>query len=129
MKNAKRVVLMLLAAVLLTLSLAGCDTFAIGKVTSSTNKKATLKFMQLSGREELTLVAGKDSTLKYTAKLGSGEATVYLIDSSDETTELFTLRGGNFLSDEVPLYSSGRIYIVIETGGKCKKGEFTFTIQ
>ena len=132
MKTAKKVLLILLAALTLTLSLTGCKYVthynAVGCVQSSTSKTAYLNFYEFKGRIVFKLKVGDEGgSLKYAAKLESGEATVY-IDRTGEKESLLVVHGGDDVNDVLSGLEKGTVYVIIETAGKCGNGIFDFQI-
>ena len=68
-----------------------------------------------------------DGKLKYSASLGSGNATVYC-DCGGQKTALFSVEDGEEIPEtEIPV-DKGRIYVIVETFGECKEGDFHFDI-
>lgn len=128
MKTVKRSLMILLAAVLLLLGLTSCKNVAVGLVESSTNKSVSMRFASLKGTREYSLYVRSGDTLHYTAKLGSGTATVYIMQDGYKE-ELFTLSGGEDVDDELSGLDYGTVYVIIETEGTCKKGNFKFKLE
>ena len=117
----------------LLVSLAGCSASrshykAVGFVHSNTPASAFMNFYEFEGVNVFTLKsksAGKQ--LKYSAKLETGSITVYY-DCDGTKTELFTVGAGGQIDSSLELPSTGKIYIIVETDGKCKNGDFRFDI-
>ena len=133
MKNTvKRLlgVLLLLAALFSTCS---CGKYvssysATILIRGNVGGEVSVRFDSLKGRLCESLRKDKDGegALSYTASLKEGSLTVYYAAGNGALETLFTLSGGEIISD-VGGYIEGakgtRIHIVIETDGKCKGGE------
>ena len=125
MKKVIQRILLLMTAVVLCMSLTGCGEYtssysATVLITSNTSKKMSVEFSSLKGKMV--------HKLKYTASLKSGTATVYYdIDGTRE--ELFTIHGGETADSSLGNLAKGKIYIIIETEGKCEGGFFKLNIE
>ena len=62
------------------------------------------------------------------AQLESGKMTVYY-DCDGTKTEWFTLKGGDSVSASLTDLSEGKVYIIIETDGKCENGKLSFEVK
>ncbi len=87
-----------------------------------------MNFFAFEGTNVLTLknknTAGQ---LKYSAKLETGSVTVYY-DWDGTKTRLFNLGTGGQTASVLDIPSTGKIYIIVETQGKCSNGDFQFDI-
>ena len=135
MKKMIRKAVLVMAAVFLSLSLTGCGEYASSYtatvlITSNTSKKMSAKFGSLKGKmvHKLKCDGKEGRELKYTATLKNGTATAYYdIDGTRE--ELFTIHGGEEVDSSLKDLAKGRIYIIIETDGRCEDGSFEFKIE
>ena len=55
--------------------------------------------------------------------MGSGSAVVYC-DFHDAGSELFSIDDGGEIDRRGEYVKAGAVYIIVETGGKCKNGSF-----
>ena len=131
----KKKSLLLVSAVMLALSLGACNGYissyaATMMVTSEHSDTASLSFWTFDGKKAFTLKNSAKTTgeVSYTAELKSGNATVYYDDNGTKT-EWFTIGAGDKLSGSTELDNSGKIYIIIETDGKCESGSFDFNLN
>ena len=122
-------------AVLCILSLAGCSKYqsgymAVGFVHSNTSRSGTMSFFSFNGTHVLNMRCGDQDAgqIRYSAKLGSGSASVYY-DCGEGKTLLFAVRGGDNLQGSGGQLKEGAVYIVVETDGACEDGEFRFEIE
>ena len=117
-----------------TLCLTGCAKYisswsATMYVHSNTSHSTYMNFGTLNGTEVQTLKCKEETgTLKYSAKLDTGSATVY-IDYDGEKKELFKIGAGEEIEDSFDGLKEGKIYIIVETDGKCEEGKFEFEIE
>lgn len=133
MKHWKKAVMAMMMAVLL--GLTGCDGYvssykATMCVTTDTGKSASLSFATLEGSKVLTMNVNKGAkgVLEYTGKLEGGSATVYYDDNGTKK-KLFTIGAGENVEDSFSDLEKGKLYVIIETDGKCEKGKFTFEVK
>ena len=117
-----------------TLCLTGCAKYisswsATMYVHSNTSHSTYMNFGTLNGTEVQTLKCKEETgTLKYSAKLDTGSATVY-IDYDGEKKELFKIGAGEEIEDSFDGLKEGKVYIIVETDGKCEEGKFEFEIE
>ena len=128
----KKTVLLLVSALLL-LSLTGCGRYissynAIGFVHSNKSASAFMSFHSFEGRMVFRLKSPSEGELKYAAELESGSATVYY-DYSGTKQELFSISGGEETDSHGGYVESGTVYIIVETDGNCRNGEFRFRLD
>ena len=98
-------------------------------VHSNTSHSAYMNFGTLNGTEVQTLKCKEETgTLKYSAKLDTGNATVY-IDYDGEKKELFKIGAGEEIEDSFDGLKEGKIYVIVETDGKCEEGKFEFELE
>ena len=122
----------LLFSVFLLLFLAGCGKYtnsyrALAFVHSNRSDSASMSFYSCEGRMVFKLKSSAEGDLEYTAKLESGTATVYY-DFYGTKQELFTISGGEEVASRGGYVESGTVYLIVETDGSCKNGEFRFGI-
>ena len=123
----RRVFALLLVFVLLLLSLTGCSKYtssysAVAFVHSNESDSAFMNFYTFEGRMVFKLKSPGEGDLKYTAKLESGNATVYY-DFHGEKQELFSISGGEEFDGHGGYVEAGTVYIIVETDGKCQNGD------
>lgn len=128
MKRA--ITLTLLAA----MTLAGCSGYnehysATILISSEGNNDAFQRFYTFNGTRVLDLNnSDKDKdTLYYTATLEEGSITVY-VDYDGEKRELFDIEGGEEVEDSISGIDFHHVYVIIESDGVCKEGDFEFEI-
>ena len=129
----RRVFAFLLVFVLLLLSLTGCSKYtssysAVAFVHSNESDSAFMNFYTFEGRMVFKLKSPGEGDLKYTAKLESGNATVYY-DFHGEKQELFSIAGGEECDGHGGYVEAGTVYIIVETDGKCQNGDFHFSFS
>ncbi len=124
----------MLAVILLltSVSLFGCSAYtssykATLLVRSSDSNSAKMDFYTLEGRMVFRLRSEKGS-FSYYGKLGTGSINVYY-DANGEKKPLFSLRGGDVIEAETKLETEGKVYIIVETDGKCENGSFSFLMS
>lgn len=132
--NMKKKYRLLIPVTILALSLSACGYIssysATMMVTSEWSDSASLSFWTFEGTKVLKLnnSAKTSGEVSYTAELKSGNATVYYDDNGTKT-EWFTIGAGDKLNGRAELDNSGKIYIIIETDGKCENGSFDFKLN
>lgn len=134
MKKHWKVAVMAMMMVLL-MGLTGCDGYvssfkATMCVTTNTSKHASLSFSTLEGSKVLKMKVNKDAegVLEYSGKLGGGSATVYYDDNGTKK-ELFSIGAGEKVEQTLNDLEQGKLYVIIETDGKCENGDFTFEVK
>ena len=128
----KKLVVLLVSALLLVF-LVGCGKYtssymAVGFVHSNSADSAFMNFYSFEGRMVFKLKSSGEGDLKYTAKLESGNATVYY-DFYGTKQELFSISGGEEIDSHGGYVESGTVYVIVETDGSCKNGDFKFSIR
>lgn len=123
----------LLACVLLLLLLMGCSKYsssykAVGFVHSNKADSAFMNFYSFDGRMVFKLKSTAEGELEYTAKLESGSADVYY-DFYGTKQELFSISAGEEIDSHGGYVESGTVYIIVETDGACKNGDFQFSLS
>ena len=117
--------------------LCGCSGYssgykAVGFVHSNTSDSAFMSFYQFDGRMVMRLRCkeAEGCDLIYGGKLESGSLTVY-IDIGEGKEELFSLESGDEIADpfSIRIEGKGKIYIIVETDGKCENGSLEFNLQ
>ena len=91
-----------------------------------TSKEASVDFSSLKGSKVFKLKS--DGVLNYSAKLGSGNATVYY-DYNGTKTELFSIKAGQEVGPASVKGIPGTVYVIVQTDGKCKDGRFSFDVK
>ena len=127
----KKIVAFLLIFII-AFSFVGCGKypskyFAVGLVTTNTSRSVQMSFFSFEGTRTFTMKCGSDHKLEYSAKLESGNSTVYY-DQNGTKTELFSIGAGDEVSSSINL-DAGTVYIIIETSEKCQNGSFLFDIN
>ena len=127
----------LLFTLLLALSiftLASCHSSsykALALVRINTGETFETSFSSLEGKLVQKIAKKTDSSeeLSFEGTISSGEVTVsYEIDG--EVKVLFTLKSGESIKDKVTGIKKGtKVYIIIETKGEVKSGNFTFSLK
>ena len=124
-------------ALILTLGmLCGCGGYvqsysAFLLITSSHGNEASMEFDTFKGTYNFKLKrAGNPAhTLDLEASLGEGEMQVY-VGVGGEKELLLTVKAGESRNETItldPKYDNEKtIYIILETTGKCKNGDFAF---
>jgi len=120
----------ILAAAVLVLSLTGCSKYvssykAVGFVHSNEQKSSYMSFYSFEGRMVFRLKSTKEGDVKFTARLESGNATVWY-DYNGTKSELFKIGAGESYDSHGGYVETGTVYIIVETDGNCKNGEFRF---
>jgi hypothetical protein len=87
-----------------------------------------MNFYSFKGRMVFKLKSSGEGELKYTAKLESGNATVYY-DFFGTKQELFSISSEEELDSHGGYVEAGTVYIIVETDGTCKNGEFRFSLS
>ena len=126
-------------ALLLILTLVascGCEGYinsysAMMLITSCYGDEASMEFDSFEGTYNFKLRRDgeAESTLEYEADLDEGQMNVY-IGTSGERELLFTVNGGESYDTKISLddkYANEEtVHIILESVGKCGKGEFEF---
>lgn len=127
----KKIVIPLISAFMF-IALAGCSKYvpsykAVAFVHSNGSDSAFMNFYSFDGRMVFKLKSSVEGELKYSAKLESGNATVYY-DFYGTKQELFSISGGDVLDSRGGYVESGTVYVIVETDGACQNGDFRFSI-
>ena len=121
-------------AVLSLFGLVGCGKYqshysAVMHVHTNTSDSGTMSFSKFEGTETFTLkCTDSGQKLKYSGKLDKGNATVYY-DNGGNKTELFKVSAGEEIDSTLEGLEKGKLYIIIETDGKCEDGSFDFELK
>lgn len=126
----KRIIGLIVSVLLL--SMTGCGKYssryqAVGFVHSNESNSAFMTFCSFEGRMVFRLKSSAEGDLKYTAKLESGNAVVYY-DYYGTKQELFSLSDGDEIDSHGGYVESGTVYIIVETDGDCRNGDFRFSL-
>ena len=97
-------------------------------VHSNRSDSAFMTFSSFEGRMVFRLKSSGEGDLKYSAELGSGSAYVYY-DFYGTKEELFTISGGEQTDSHGGYIEEGTVYIIVETDGICRDGEFRFSLD
>lgn len=115
--------------------LTGCSGYASSFkttmcVTTNTAKDASLSFSTLEGTKVFQMKVDKNAegVLKYAGKLDGGSATVYYDDNGTKK-KLFSVGAGEKVEQSLEGLETGKLYVIIETDGKCEEGKFTFEVK
>ena len=127
----KKLILLALAALTAVL-FTGCSRYvssyrALGLARTGTDGAASMTFSSLDGRMVFRLRSGPDKRLKYRASLKEGSAKVYL-DQSGTKEELFVIGPGGTTEASAGPLRQGEIWLIVETAGTCRDGDFRFEI-
>ena len=123
----------LIVAIIMLLSLTGCSAYssryrAVGFVHSNESASSFMNFYTFDGRMVFKMKSSGEGELTYTAKLESGNATVYY-DSNGSKTELFSVSAGDELHAHGGYVEAGTVYVIVETDGECRNGDFRFSLE
>lgn len=131
----KTLIILTVFTLIVTFCLSGCETstsgFIAGKyITSNNSTSASMKFSTFKGNDDFKLKAKGDSTktIKFTGKLGSGNATVYC-QANGNKQEMFTIKAGENIDSSFGEFKDTSIVIIFEAVEKCADGEFTFKLE
>ena len=99
-------------------------------VQSLDSDSAKVSFWTVKGTMVYTLKVEEEDAgeIRAEAQLESGRMTVYY-DNDGTKTEWFTLQGGESRNESLPDLSEGKVYIIIETDGKCENGKLSFEVK
>ena len=98
-------------------------------ISSNTANSSSVEFSTLKGTKTLQMKTKEDgATLEYSGKLVEGSITVYY-DEDGTKKELFTVEGGENKEGSVVIEKKGKLYLILETDGKCESGKFKFEIK
>ena len=133
MKNNVKKMIALTAAVITLLSLTSCSAYksryrAVGFVHSNESAASFMSFYSFDGRMVFKMKSTGEGDLTYSAKLESGSATVYY-DYYGTKTELFSVGAGEEISSHGGYVEAGTVYVIVETDGECKNGDFQFNLN
>ena len=100
-------------------------------ITSCHGDEASMEFDTFKGTYNFGLKRDgiAEHTLDYEASLAEGEMNVY-IGTDGEKELLFTVKGGESFDTQISLDSKyddeKKVYIILESVGKCSDGDFEF---
>ena len=126
-------VLAVIVTVVLLLSFAGCGKYsssykAVAFVHSNESTSAFMNFYSFDGRMVFKLKSAGEGDLKFSAKLETGSATVYY-DYYGTKTELFSINSGDEIDSHGGYIEAGTVYVIVETNGECRNGDFHFSLD
>ena len=125
-----------LALILTITMLCGCGGYvksyaATILITSCRGNEASMEFGTFKGTYNFRLRRDGDAahTLDLQASLGEGQMNIYIgVDGEKEL--LLTVQGGESWDEAITLdekYDNEKaVYIILETTGKCRDGNFSF---
>ena len=125
-----------LAMIFTLATLCGCSGYvnnysATILITSCQGDEASMEFDTFKGTYNFKLRrdGSAEHILDYEASLAEGEMNVY-IGVSGEKELLFTIKGGESFDTKISLDSKydneKKVYIILESIGKCVDGDFEF---
>lgn len=127
--------IMVLGMIMATLIFSGCSPYAssfrtTACVTTNTSDQASISFSTFEGTRVFTVkVKGDDEgILEYSGKLGAGSAKVYY-DADGTKKELFAVEAGKEVKASLDDLGKGKVYLILETDGKCEEGRFEFNLK
>lgn len=100
-------------------------------VQSNTSDKASVKFDTFKGTYVIKFrTTGDDKVfISYNATLEEGNIKVYY-DFNDEKLSLFEIGSGGSVEGKTEEFTGNKtIYVIIESDGKCKSGNFSFNLE
>ena len=131
----KKAITLILAGIICLLCFAGCCPYkssykAVAFVHSNTDDSAKMNFSEFEGTIvfELKSQNGSQAKLKYSAKLQKGNAQIYY-DHDGTKKKLFSAREGEQERGFVKGLTNEKVYIIVETNGKCEDGEMSFEVD
>lgn len=130
----KKLILTLTLITIVLLALTACSGYPSKYKTTmcvrtNDSDSASLSFSTFEGTESFKLSTKESgTTLKYSAKLDKGTATIYYDDDGTKK-ELFTIKAGETVDSKIENLNSGKLYIIFETDGKCEEGKFEFELE
>ena len=118
---------------LLVFVITGCGKYtssynAVGFVHSNVSGSAFMNFYKFKGTIVFTLKCKEDGVIDYSAKLEKGSLKVYY-DADGEKKELLSLGDGDSVNASLEDLPKGKVYIIVETDGKCKNGDLKFDVR
>ena len=123
-----------IACLVMCLGMAGCSGYvssysATVMISENTSNSSSLSFSTMKGSKVLKMRTKEEGkTLEYSGSLAEGKVTVYY-DEDGSKKELFTINGSEKVESSVTLHAKGRLYVIVETEGKCESGKFEFDIK
>ena len=131
----KKNIIIFLISVLCLCCFVGCSKYmshysAIASVRTNSPGKGYLGFSSFQGTMVFSLKCkdGSARQMDYTAKLEDGSASVYY-DCDGTKKLLFTIGSGESVSSSLEGLPVGKLYVIVETDGKCKEGRFDFEMK
>ena len=130
----KKTISALFLCIVLLFSFSGCGKYAshynaTAFVHSNESDSAFMSFWKFEGNMVFQLKCKQaGQSLAYTAKLGTGSATVYY-DCGDGKTELCALNAGDETESTLEELKPGTVYVIVEADGHCENGDFHFDIK
>ena len=126
-------IIALVAAVIMMLSLAGCDGpvshyKAVAFVHSETSSSSFMSFMSFSGTMVFKMKCREGERIDYSAKLESGSAVVSC-ECGGVRKELFSVEAGEEVSSSLGYQGVEKLYIIVETTKDCGNGDFRFDVE
>lgn len=135
MKRLGKIIALMLLVVAAAVAAVGCGVrytshySATVLIQSNKSDSAWVSFSSLKGTIVYKLkVRYEDEFLRYYGKLGEGSITVYY-DNEGTKEEWFSLQGGENVEGKLEKPGKGKVYIIVETDGKCKDGKLDFIVE
>jgi len=135
MKRVCKSIVLLVMVLAAAVSLAACGSgytshfTATVLVHSNDSNSAKMSFSSFKGTMVFKVkVKDEGSVIRYSGKLESGSITVYYDDAGTKE-EWFTLQAGEPVEGTLENPGKGKVYIIIETDGKCEEGKLTFEVK
>lgn len=127
----KKLLPVMILVALCLLCFVGCVKYsshysALMMVSTNTSKEASIDFSSLRGSKVLKLKS--DGVLSFSAKLGTGNATVYY-DYNGTKMELFSIKAGQEVGPASVKVTPGTVYVIVQTDGRCGDGHFSFDVK
>lgn len=133
-EGLKKIVISLAALLLIAAALVSCSKYsshykAVGFVHSNDSDSAYMSFFEFDGSIAFKLKCKSESQaeIKYSGKLEEGSITVFY-DCGGTKKELFSIHSGDDIQSSKGDLPEDTIYIIVETNGKCKNGDFKFDV-
>ena len=130
----RNLIWIIVLCVVMCLGMAGCSGYASSYsatvlISSNTSNSSSISFSTMKGTKVLQMKTKEEGkTLEYSGSLAEGKVTVYY-DEDGTKKELFTISGGEKVESSVTLKAKGKLYVIVETEGKCESGKFEFDIK
>ena len=135
MKRLRKSIILVAVFLMAAVSLVACGGpytshyTAMVLVESNHSDSASMSFSSFKGKKVFKVkVKDADSVIRYSGQLESGSITVYY-DNAGTKEEWFSLRDGESVEGSLDNPGKGKVYIIVETDGKCKEGKLSFEVK